>query len=916
MKKLFNIAVTIVIALFFACDKDKPQQEPFLITKPEALNFPPELSSQKMNVETNQTWSFSISNDAKQWISVEQIKNELLVKVTSNSETSSRKGGILIKAGILNKNIPVEQLGTGANIIANPDIFTIRKDGEDIMINVMSSTDYEIIIPENVNWITKKSETIKQDKSKDIIFTIARNITNQERTAQIVFKGGLIEKKVIISQKKEVGYDGTSSGDIKDDIKVPVAGGTDTSHEGTDDISKSFDGDFTTIYHSKWDNRNSNYFPITLEYFFDNQPQIDYLIYHPRQQGYNGFFKEIEIWYKTKENPTYIKEGDFDFKGASTASRVVFKNPIINPTGVKIVVKSGYGDGKGFASCAEMEFFQKNLDNYDPSAIFTDITCSQLKTGITEEQINQIPNVLYKSIAYYLFKNQYPKEFRIAEFKAYPHPDDFAKINKISTYSLVDNPTGISVSEGEEFIVFVGETNQTLGLKIQNLDKPGGDGYGEASYYTLTKGVNKIKARNKGLAYVLYHTNNYLSAPKVKIHFATGKVNGYFDSQKHDASEWTTRLNAAVDKYFDVVGTKAHLTFETENFKTHTRNNGKELIDLYDDLVKKEQEFMGFMKYNRITTNRAYFHVVYHSHMYSTNNRTAYNVTTVSEILNPERLKKSPWGPAHELGHTHQTRPTMKWHGTTEVTTNIHSLWIQTQWGNKSRLETENRYAPAFNFYIVNQNAFLGLDQNAEDTYDNAFGRLVPFWQLQLYMANVKGHPDFYADLYEKVRTTDDKKTPGEQQLDFVRKVCEVAQLDLTDFFEKMGFLRPINRQITDYSKAQVTITQGQIDALKNEIKTRGYSTPAESVEYITDSSWQVYKNQQTIISGGKATISGTTITIPTNWQNAVAFEVYENDKLIFVSDKHTLQLNKNVDSSTMKIYAIAYNGTKVQVQL
>lgn len=207
-------------------------------------------------------------------------------------------------------------------------------------------------------------------------------------------------------------------------------------------------------------------------------------------------------------------------------------------------------------------------------------------------------------------------------------------------------------------IVFVGETNSySLSIKVQDLNKPHGDGYGNASFYSLAEGMNKLKMKNKGLVYVFYHTPDYKFAPPVKIHFATGQVNGYYDSQKHQPSDWARLLNVAKDPYFDVLGEYAHLTFPAEDFRTYAGNDGPELIAAYDDLVWLEQDFMGLMKYDRHPVNRAYFHVIYTSYMYSTSYRTAYNVSTTSSILKLSTLKSSPWGPAHELGHTNQTRP-------------------------------------------------------------------------------------------------------------------------------------------------------------------------------------------------------------------------------------------------------------------
>ena len=75
----------------------------------------------------------------------------------------------------------------------------------------------------------------------------------------------------------------------------------------------------------------------------------------------------------------------------------------------------------------------------------------------------------------------------------------------------------------------------------------------------------------KGLVYVMYHTKTLEdaeTAQPVKIHFASGTVNGYFDSQKEEhQGRWSELLGKATDKYFDVVGKYAHLTFETNDFR-------------------------------------------------------------------------------------------------------------------------------------------------------------------------------------------------------------------------------------------------------------------------------------------------------------------------------------------------------------
>ncbi len=684
-----------------------------------------------------------------------------------------------------------------------------------------------------------------------------------------------------------------------------------------------------TIYHSSWSNGGANYFPITIEYFFKDKEKIDYLIYYPRNDGYNGHFKEVEIWVATESNPMLKKVMDYDFKGSASATKITFQKPIVKPKSIQFVIKSGAGDRQGFASCAEMQFFQKNTQNGDPLSIFTDETCSELKSGITEKDINNISNVLYKSIAYFMFKKEYPREFRIQEYKAYSSPAPDASANKNRGYNWLDNPTGISVQENEELIVFVGECPTTISLKVQNLDKPEGDGYGGDSY-PLSQGVNKIKILNKGLVYLMYHTPNYKDAPKVKVHFPTGTVNGYFDLAKHKDSDWERLLSKATDKNFDVLGKHAHLTFPTDAFRKHAMDTGVELIKQFDKLVKDERDFLGLYKYNRTPSNRAYFHVMYHNYMYATSWRTAYNASTLGSVLKLNEQNISPWGPAHELGHVHQIRRGITWIGMVEVSNNIFAEYIQTKWNRGSRINDEdlsgngfsNRYEKAYYCAFTKKQPHIAIgNTQSEQDFDltikkdgkwDVFCKLVPFWQLQLYFGKAKGNDDFYKDLFEKLRLQNENGiSEGQMQLNFVKYACEMAQMNLIEFFKDWGFLQAIDETVEDYRTTQFTINQSDIDNLIQEINSKNYPKPDGAMKYICDGNWELFKNQATMVKG-TASRSGNQFTMK-GWQNVVAYEVWENDTLVYTSNKSSFT-TKDTVSSDVKVYAVAYNGDKIEV--
>ncbi len=914
MKKFLPL-ITFLLFLI-GCSDDSPEGiQTFEITD-ESVDFSADAQGKEVLITTNLSeWESYVDASGTEWCTVSPVvngnKKAIIVQVEENKEWDVRSTTIQLKgAGIL-RSIKISQLGVKPTILVSPDRFTPGFIGEQIELKITANVSFDLI--DSLDWVNPAPTLRSAEMSTTTVkYVVSRNASKEARTGIIYIreKDNKANAQVTIIQAGEGDYQPSTENAINDDIKLAVASAEASSFQSGSELVKSVDNDKSTIYHSNWSNTAANYFPITLTYNLKEASDLDYLIYYPRTSGSNGHFKEVEIQVKKYGQNMFEKLMDYDFKGSSSATRIGFDQSIRGVASVRFIVKSGVGDGQGFAACAEMEFYRKNPDNFDPAVLFTDESCSELKAGITEADIEAVSNPFFKNIAYYMLRGSYPREFRIQQYKAYPDPNTLAASNKTNPYSLLDNPTGISVAAYDTLIVCVGEThNQSLSLKVQNLNKAGGDGYSDgSSSYPLVKGINKIVPANRGLIYVMYHTKQYASVQPVTIHFASGKVNGYFDVKKHTAGQWSTLLNNAVDDYFDVLGEYAHLTFPVYQFKNNTPD-GKTLIDVYDDIARLEQEFMGLAKYDRMNPNRMYLHVIYTSYMYATNNRTAYNNTTLGELTNASKVRGSSiWGPAHEIGHVNQTRPGLKWHGMTEVSNNIYSLFVQTSFGNTSRLQGEdmsgegytNRYEKAMSSMIAKKLA------HARES--DVFCKLVPFWQLQLYMSNVLGKTDFYKDVHEAVRTTTNQSTDGLSQLEFTKICCNVAKLDLTDFFLKWGLLSAVDYTFDDYGERRFLITESQAQQTIDAIKAMNYPKPSHALEYITDLSVATFKTNGAIQKGS---VSKTGLQLSfTNWKNVVAFEVYNNSELVFISPASSFTSK----SPFTQVYAVAANGTKVKV--
>lgn len=667
-----------------------------------------------------------------------------------------------------------------------------------------------------------------------------------------VYRGSAITYTVPAEEIDSVAFPNLTGEGIAEDVKMVISGASAQTSSSSGTIDKSYDGNYTTLYHSAYPN---NPLPQTLTYNFQNTPSIHHFVYYPRSDGNkNGIFKQIEVIAST-QTKSNINLGTFNLPGTASAVRIDLPQTLINPVKIEITVTASAGQNASeenqYASCAEMEFYGKSDDMFDYWHYFTDATCSTLQAGVTQADIDGIEQPMFKQLATDIMNGQYNKEFRTQEYEAYKNPDIEAKALKTSSYGLRDNPTGIYATKDEEIVILAGDTHgQSISVFLQDPD-----GIISGKSYPVYEAINRFKAPFDGLMYILYYTETGTELP-VKLNFVTGGVNGYFDSQKHQAGEWTRLINAAPFRHFDVKGKYATMTFETAAYRQYVPN-GKALIDQYDLLVYDEQDFMGLVKYNKQYTNRAHFQVMYgDGYMNASSYRTAYNASTQSAILNVDKLRgtgmdysEAIWGPAHELGHIHQTRPGFKWIGTTETTNNVHSAYIQTKWTGQCRLQHEilsngeTRYQKAFREVLhadsvdVNGNPKMAYIQSKDD-----FVHLIPFWQLKLYLIDCLGITDFYKDLYERIRTEDDQPTNGMHQIKFVEYACDAAQLDLTDFFTKWGFLKPLNLTIDDYGTGSLIINQSMIDNAKARIAAKGYPKPPKSFTRITDDNKEKYK--------------------------------------------------------------------------
>ena len=353
------------------------------------------------------------------------------------------------------------------------------------------------------NWLQcSKQKTAAEGTFLKI--TVNENTGETKRTANIKVTSTTATYTITVNQyaKGEVIVEG--------DIKVTPTGGKASEHQEGQDIENTYDGKFSTDgaapFHTPWG--QSAKFPVTLEYYFKGDTEIDYLIYYTRSG--NGNFGKVKVYTTTNpDRSDYTLQGEYDFKEQNAPSKVSFSEGI-KATGIKFEVLSGLGD---FVSCDEMEFYKTNTDktlDKQLLTVFTDITCTEIKNNVTNEQIQALPDYFVR-IAEAVRDNTYDKwekEFRIRSYEPYSNIAEWADKLMTKKYSDLDNPTGISVKAGDDIIVLVGDT-YGQNISMQCIWETGTEYKQTASsgdVYMLNPGVNKLTMKGEGQLFVMYNT--------------------------------------------------------------------------------------------------------------------------------------------------------------------------------------------------------------------------------------------------------------------------------------------------------------------------------------------------------------------------------------------------------------------------
>lgn len=698
--------------------------------------------------------------------------------------------------------------------------------------------------------------------------------------------------------------------DVPEDILLHVkeAASSQSPYSGNHSVKQAVDGSMES---ANWHVPGVHH--VEGEFVFEVPETIHYIIFS------GADFNEIAV--SAMSGSSWKDLGKFDIGG----SRMIrFKKPLQKVRKIRLTVDYPEGSSPSF-TVREISFYKRveSVLNRKLLKVFKDTSCSSINPRCTLTDLKALPEFL-QMIAKKIKSGDYEdKEFRIASYKAYSHPEFAAKVRNINALNKFDNPTGIVAEKGDEILVFVGPTHgEDIGLASVS---PAGI---ESSSYPLNEGVNKIRINRSGLLYVMYHTD--ISTPKkpitVHIPVGSGIVNGYFDVTRHTDKDWKRMISNAPHSMFDIVGRNSMMILHTKYLKDYSPDSITKSVRVWDESVKAMWKIMGFDKYPQPHNNRQLgVSVEGGAHMFATWYYCGYSIgdqgnTLKNEVLAPGVLQGTRlWGIGHEIGHCYQ-HP-FNWRSMSESSNNFFAQLILDQVtnainGNEQASDMENpcKYllseaVKGMPFHDLNGWAKWGFAQ----------------YSFYLYFHKLGINPEFYPRLFESLRRKPLSRQAyevSEAHLALYERICNISRADFTDDFEIFNWFVPIDRKGHQYGDYSFKMTEEMARASKARIAAKRYPKPKFRIAFLhqhgktvnlwvqnlhgaqLNGYWTKYK-QNAKLSPSVSASKKDNMIIVRNGENAAAFCVVTNGKVVGYYDRQKFDVSGVEWNDTSKVYAI-----------
>ena len=605
---------------------------------------------------------------------------------------------------------------------------------------------------------------------------------------------------------------------------------------------------------------------------------------------------------------------------------------------------------------------------------FTDAICTELASpysAMTDDQLRTTMSSMPKELIEVALKvknnawEKNEKEFRVAKFKPHTNPMIWEDYMNVYTYSLMPSPTGIT-GNNEYIMIFVGDdVPEGIELAVNKVDGNNGHAF---LYNSLKQGLNVVQMPDHTEAYTLFieyyvdtdttATSKKLSDyPEITLHFEGGHVNGYFDITRHDDAYWREMLAAhkadsVASSYtaVQVMGERVMFHMTRDQIAAVCPNTITDAINWWDNLVKFEHKLMGADKYYDRWNDLIMARNGVGSYMYATQGFTYYENSTLHEILPWNAVYSSPgriWGPAHEIGHVNQGAINI-----TSCTEASNNLFANAMIHNVGKSTTRGSGVSFCISEFLKKTPFTMRK-------DDPIGVSRMFFQLYLYFHAAGKDETFYPRLFEALRK--DRLNKGwqdnswvyhteaiEDQLKFAEKCCEIAQMDLSEFFDVWGFFEPMtDAMIGDYSTYCVNLTKEEADA--SRARMQQYEKKGGHLMFIEDrikpskrtdgvagnridfndeyavgkmgdvGQWEDYIDESVKAEGYYYALKSNSVQISKNdnAKGGLGFKLYDANtgELLSFSNTYSISIPASASGREYKVVVAQADGTDYEIQ-
>lgn len=592
------------------------------------------------------------------------------------------------------------------------------------------------------------------------------------------------------------------------------------------------------------------------------------------------------------------------------------------------------------------------------STFFADKACTTLNAtfaGYSDEALKDsmagagITSTVLQEMAVKIKNNswaKWEKEFRVTDLQPHSDPQSwYSQLKNSNIYCTVPNPTGIVVNTDGLAYIFVGaDIPKGCSMNVHVVSKADAQG----SETSLSSGLNIVPVSKTGALFINYivpttmddDSKRLADFESIPVHVEGGWVNGYFDLNRTEIGTndaWKQMKSDGLFTYdfMQMKGNYVMMDMTTSYVKQYVGNTQMEqIVGFWDWLTKTEQDLMGVSQYRDRWNDMMGCYSTTTGYMYATSYGTYFNENTLSTVLDYPTMEASGgslWGPAHEMGHNHQNL--INTIGSTEISNNLFSEVAvfkngktSTRSEGKSITDLANHYAAGDTWISIQSDNWIPTRM---------------YYQLYLYYEEQGNHPNFWAEVFAKLRKDGINKSgsesnPAKSTNDFLKLAvtcCDVAQEDLSEFFQAYCMFIPFaTTKVEDYSTYYIQNTQAMINQAK--AKMQKYPKKSGNILFVEDHVKQLdavdhdgnltgakrgdYSSTDAVgklgdvgsftdyvdgnyasgytyaYSNGKLTMSSTEGTASES--GAVGYKVYDSEgNLLYFSNKNTFTLPSSV---------------------